>query len=78
MKIAENIKCKEFSLKSRPTGSQLKGQENTWEYAIYFRGRMVGTAITKKEAQKWVSKKVKAVNAVLEAARKKYGEENIK
>lgn len=78
MKIAENIKCKEFSFKCRPTGSQLKGQENTWEYAIYFRGHMVGTASTKKEAQKWVSKKVKAVNTVLEAARKKYGEENIK
>ncbi len=76
MKIAENIKGKEFSFKCRPTGSQIKGQENTWEYAIYFRGRQVGTARTKKGAQEWASKKVKAVNAVLEAARKKYGGEN--
>lgn len=76
MKIADNIKCKEFTFKCRPTGSRLKGMENTWEYAIYFRGKQVGTARTKKDAQKWVSAKVKAVNAVLEAARKKYGGEN--
>lgn len=73
MKIAENIKSKEFTFKSRPTGCQLKGMEHTWEYAIYFRGSQVGTARTKKEAQKWVSAKVKAVNAVLEAARKRAG-----
>lgn len=76
MKIADNIKCKEFTFKCRPTGSRLKGMENTWEYEIYFRGKQVGTARTKKDAQKWVSARVKAVNAVLEAARKKYGGEN--
>lgn len=76
MNIADNIKCKEFTFKCRPTGSRLQGMENTWQYDIYFRGKRVGTARTKKEAQKWVSAKVKAVNAVLEAARKKYGGEN--
>lgn len=75
MNIAENIKCKEFTFRCRPTGNRLRGMENTWEYEIWFRGKIVGTARTKKEAQQWVSKKVKAVNAVLEAARKKYGEE---
>lgn len=75
MNIAENIKCKEFTFKCRPTGSRLRGMENTWEYEIWFRGKIVGTARTKKEAQQLVSKKVKTVNAVLEAARKKYGEE---
>lgn len=75
MNIAEDIKCKEFTFKCRPTGSRLRGMENTWEYEIWFRGKIVGTARTKKEAQQWVSKKVKAVNTVLETARKKYGEE---
>lgn len=75
MKIAKNIKCKEFTLRCRRTGSRLRGMENTWQYDIYFRGKLVGDARTKKEAQKWVSAKVKAVNAVLEAARKKYGGE---
>ena len=49
MNIAENIKCKEFTFKCRPTGSRLRGMENTWEYEIWFRGKIVGTARTKKK-----------------------------
>ena len=49
MNIAENIKCKECTFKCRPTGSRLRGMENTWEYEIWFRGKIVGTARTKKK-----------------------------
>lgn len=76
MKIADNIKCKEFTFKCRRTGNQLKGFENQWCYDVYFRGHLVADRFnTKKDAQKWVSENVKMVNKVLEAARKKYGTE---
>ena len=39
MNIAENIKCKEFTFKCRPTGSRLRGMENTWEYEIWLERR---------------------------------------
>lgn len=76
MKIADNIKCKEFTYKSRRYGGQLRGQENLWVCEIWFRGKKVATVRTKTEAKKWVSRKVKEVNAVLEAARKELQNEN--
>ena len=76
MKIADNIKCKDFEIRGYWAGSRLKGQENLWNYRIYYKGQEVEpdyVAHTKTEAKAHISKKVKAVNAVLNAARKKYG-----
>lgn len=76
MKIADNIKCKDFEIRGYWTGSRLKGQENLWNYEVYYKGHRVKQdyiAHTKTEARAFISRKVKAVNAVLNAARKKYG-----
>lgn len=73
MKIAENIKCKDFVYRSRPHGGRLSGQENLWVCDVYYNGHLVTTCDNKTVARRWVSQKVKAVNAVLDAARKKYG-----
>ncbi len=70
MKIADNIKCKDFSFKNRPLGGQLQGQENIWVCDIYFKNQFVTTADNKTIAKQWVSQKVKQVNQVLKMARK--------
>lgn len=73
MKIAENIKCKDFSLKWAWHRQNIQGRENAGHYEIWFLGKkMIGTAATKKEAQRIISQKVKEVNQILKAARKKY------
>lgn len=72
MEIAKNLKCKDFAFVSRRTGSQLRGRENQWVCDIYYNGRCVATAENKTAAKRWVSKRVRAVNTILEAARKKY------
>lgn len=74
MKIAENIKCKDFSLKWAWNRQNIQGRENAGHYEIWFQNKMIGTARTKKEAQRTISQKVKEVNRVLEAARKKYNQ----
>lgn len=75
MKIAEKIKCKDFSLKWVWNRQNIKGRENAGYYQIWYQGKKeVGTATTKKEAQRIISRKVEEVNKVLEAARKKYSE----
>ena len=72
MKIAENIKCKDFSLKWAWHRQNIQGRENAGYYEIWFQHKkMIGTENTKKEAQRIISQKVKDVNRVLEAARKK-------
>ncbi len=74
MKIAENIKCKDFSVKWAWHRQNIQGRENAGHYEIWFQHKMIGTAPTKKEAQRIISKKVKEVNRVLEAARRKYNQ----
>ena len=73
MKIAESIKSKDFSLKWVWHRQNIQGRENAGYYEIWFQGKKkIGTAPTKKEAQRIISQKVKDVNRILEAARKKY------
>lgn len=73
MKIAENIKCKDFSLKWAWRRQNIRGRENAGHYEIWLQHKkMIGTAATKKEAQRIISQKVKEVNQILKAARKKY------
>lgn len=73
MEIAENIKCKDFDFVSRRKGSRLLGQENLWVCDIYYKGQCVATVENKTAAKRWVSKRVRSVNTILGAARKKYG-----
>ena len=73
MKIADNIKCKDFEIRGEWAGSRLEGQENLWIYRIYYKGQPVRTkypAHTKAEARAIISEKVRKVNAVLNKARK--------
>ncbi len=73
MKIADNIKCKDFTIVARPSGSRLKGNENLWFYHVYYNGKEIDQqymATTKKEARAFISDKVRKVNAVLNKARK--------
>ena len=73
MKIADNIKCKDFEIVARPSGSRLKGQENLWFYHIYYKGKEIDQkymATSQAEARAFISKKVRKVNAVLNKARK--------
>ena len=74
MKIMDDLKCKDFTYKSRWTGSRLKGEEHLWVCDVYLRGKLVHTARNNTEATRWVSKTVRAANAILRAARKR--EEN--
>lgn len=76
MKIADNIKRKDFSLKWAWNRRNIQGRENAGYYEIWFQHKkMIGTAATKEEARRIISQKVKAVNQVLEAARKKYNKQ---
>lgn len=75
MKVAENIKCKDFSLQWVWNRQNIQGRENNGYYKIWYQGKkLIGTARTKQEAQKIIKQKVKEVNGVLEAARKKYSQ----
>ena len=75
MKIMPNVKCSDFHYKKEWKGSRLNGEENLYVWKIYYKdGRYVDMADTKKEAIRFVSQKVKEMNAILEAARKKYNQ----
>lgn len=75
MKVADNIKCKDFGLKWVFERQNIKGLENGGYYEIWFQHKkLIGKARTKAEAQKIISQKVKEVNRILEAARKKYNQ----
>lgn len=75
MKIMQNVKCSDFYYKKEWKGSRLKGEENLYVWVIYYKdGRRIDIADTKKEAMRFVSQKVKEMNAILEAARKKYNQ----
>lgn len=75
MKIAENVKCKDFNLVWRWHRQNIQGLENDGYYEIWYQHKkLIGEARTKKEAQKIISQKVKEVNRILEAARKKYNQ----
>ena len=73
MKIADNIKCKDFEIRCEWAGSRLAGQENLWNYRVYYKGHEVEQkymAHTKTAARAFISEKVRKVNAVLNKARK--------
>lgn len=73
MKIIDNLKCKDFEIRGERAGSRIAGQENLWNYRVYYKGQEVKQkymAHTKTEAKAFISAKVKAVNAVLNKARK--------
>lgn len=73
MEIARNVKSQDFGVKWTWHRKNIQGGENFGYYEIWFQGKkMIGTAATKKEAQRFISQKVKAINHILEAARKKY------
>lgn len=75
MKVAENIRGKDFSLKWVWNRRNIQGQENYGYYQIWYQDKkMIDTAPTKKEAQKIIGEKVKEVNRILEAARKKHNQ----
>lgn len=78
MKIMGDLKCKDFAYKSRWAGSRLKGEEHLWVCDVYLRGKLVHTARNKTEATRWVSKTVRAANAILGAARQRAEKENQK
>lgn len=76
MKIADNIKCKDFVIIAKPSGNRLKGQENLCFYHVYYNGAEVYQeymATTKAEVKVFISAKVKKVNTILNKARKVYG-----
>lgn len=73
MKIADNIKCKDFEIRCEWAGSRLAGQENLCYYRVYYKGQEIKQrymATTKTEAKAFISAKVKKVNAVLNKARR--------
>lgn len=73
MKIADNIKCKDFEIIARPSGDRLAGRENVWYYHIYYKGKEIDQkymATTQAEAKAKISKMVKKVNAIYNKARK--------
>ena len=73
MKIADNIKCKDFEIRCEWAGSRLAGQENLCNYRVFYKGHEVKQeymAHTKAAAKAFISAKVKQVNAVLNKARK--------
>lgn len=76
MKIVDNIKYKDFEIRGYWPGIRPEGQEKLWNYRIYYKDQEVEPgymAHTIDEAEAYIHKKVKAINAVLNAARKKYG-----
>lgn len=73
MKIADNIRCKDFKIVAKPSGSRLKGNENLWFYHIYYNGKEVDQeymATSQAEAKAKIGAMVKKVNVVLNKARK--------
>ncbi len=73
MKIADNIKCKDFEIRGEPSGSRLAGQENLWYYRIYYNGKEIKQkylATSKTEAKQEISRRVRKVNAILTKARR--------
>ena len=73
MKIADNIKYKDFDIRGEWAVSQLAGQENLWNYRVYYKGKEIKQkymAHTKTEARAFIRRKVRQVNAVLNKARK--------
>ena len=73
MKIADNIKCKDFTIKGEWAGSRIAGQENLWIYRVYYNGKEIKQkypATTKTEAKAFISASVRKANAILNKARK--------
>lgn len=73
MKIADNIKCKDFEIIARPSGDRLAGRENVWYYHIYYNGKEIDQkymATTQAEAKAKISALVRKTNAVLNKARR--------
>ena len=73
MKIADNIKCKDFKIVARPSGSRLKNQENLWFYNVYYNGKEIDQqymATSQAQAKAFISDRVRKVNAVLNKARR--------
>lgn len=73
MKIADNIKCKDFEIIARPSGDRLAGRENVWYYHIYYNGKEIDQkymATSQTEAKEKISKMVRKVNAILTNARR--------
>ena len=73
MKIADNIKCKDFEIRAEWAGSRLAGQENLCNYRVFYKGHEVKQKYmvhTKTEAKAFISATVRKVNAVLNKARK--------
>lgn len=73
MKIADNIKCKDFEIIARPSGDRLAGRENVWYYHIYYQGKEIDQkymATTQAEAKAKISRMVRKVNAIYNKARR--------
>lgn len=73
MKIADNIKCKDFEIIGRPSGDRLAGRENVWYYHIYYQGKEIDQkymATTQAEAKAKISRMVRKVNAIYNKARR--------
>lgn len=66
----KKILVKDFEIKSRNAGMQLKGYENIWIYEIICKatGKKVDSPkfYHRVEAQKWLSKIVKVANQIIE------------
>ena len=65
--VSGKIKVKDFEIKSEFTGNRLQGYENQVAYYLIY--KPTGKRIDKKfyhrkEAQKWLSKTVKAANEI--------------
>ena len=59
---------KDFEIKGRRTGSQLRGRENEFIYEVFWNGKQVTDVrfTTKSHADKYVSKLVKLANMIAE------------
>ena len=69
--MTDRIFKKDFVIKSRRTGSQLRGRENQVEYVIWTadgKRRVKDGFYRKADADKWLSKKIAEANKILRTA----------
>ena len=68
LKMLTKLYVKDFKITSHWAGSQLRGQENLWEYTIYTadgKKYIKGGFYRRSDAQHWLSKTVREANEIL-------------